>query len=210
MFHPPNRKHNRMNTTHFEFIDIHSLTREDILLTLSLMTPQKHARVQSFPHEDDRLRSIAAEYLARSSIARHLSIPEEEIIIDQRDSGQPFVRALPCHISLSHSGHLAMAAVSNRPIGADIEIISSRGERLISRICSDDEQAYIFGEGAFSNRRFFSVWTAKEAILKHSGKGLSGGLASTVVADSEGLLTEVNGHSLISGFFDDAAYSIYC
>ncbi len=199
-----------MNTTRFDFISIHSLTGEDIQSTLSLMTPQKLARVQAFPREDDRLRSITAEFIARSAVARFLSVPESEVIIDQRESGQPFVRAFPCHISLSHSGHLAMAAVSSRPVGADIEVITDRGSRLTGRVCCAAEQEYICAGGSFNPQRFFAVWTAKEAVLKHSGRGLSGGLASTVVAAAEGMLSEVNGLRLISGIHDGAAYAVCC
>lgn len=198
-----------MNHLQFDFIDIHSLSDRQLNSTVSLMTERKRARVLGFANEDNRRRSIAAEFLARSIAAKLLSVPENEVIIDSHENGQPYISGLPCFVSLSHSGHLAMAAVSDRPIGADIEIITDRGARLFKKVCSFSEQEYILASGDFDPRRFFSVWTAKEAVLKHSGKGLSGGLASTIVADSTGLLTEINGLSLVSGLHDDAAYSIY-
>ena len=173
------------------------------------MTEGKRARVLSFPNNDNRLRSIAAEFLARSMISGLLHIPERDIIIDHHESGQPFVPGLPFHISLSHSGHLAMAAVSSHPVGADVEFIDSRGIRLLKRVCSAEEQTYILTSGSFDALRFYTVWTAKEAVLKHSGKGLSGGLAETIVAGRSGLLPEINGIPLVSGTCSGAVFSVY-
>jgi len=192
----------------YDIIDIGTLTERDISDTLRLMSEQKRRRVENFPHSDDRLRSIAAEFLARRLISNHLSVPEHTVLITQPESGQPMVCGLPCFVSLSHSGHLAMAAIAHRPVGADIEVISNRGERLLRRVCSPSEQEYILASDSFDPARFFAVWTAKEAILKHSGRGLSGGLASTVVADAGGLLPSVNGLQLIPGTHDGAAFSI--
>ena len=62
-----------------------------------------------------------------------------------------------------------LCAVSEEEIGADIEAIRPVSPALVSRVCTEEEKRYIGGDG----RRFLQVWTAKEALAKRSGEGIS-------------------------------------
>lgn len=197
-----------MNQLQYDFIDIYSLTPDETASALSMMTEQKRCRVQRLAREDDRLRSAAAEHLARRMLSERLRLAPEEIRLGQLESGQPTVDGLTCFISLSHSGRWAMCALCDTPVGADIEVIGNRGRRTVSRICSEPEKEYIFSSGEFDPIRFFRVWTAKEACVKRSGEGISAGLSSCTVAERGVLLTSVGEHRLISGIHMDAAYAI--
>jgi len=197
-----------MNQPQFEFIDISTLTAEDISAAISLMTPSKRERVTHMAREDDRRRSAAAEHLARRMVSRKFGLPPEQVTIGSLESGQPMVVGLPCHISLSHSGRWAMCALSDHPVGADIEVVSGRGQRAMSRVCAPAEQEYILASGEFDPVRFTEVWTAKEACVKRTGAGLSGGLSNFVTAGAAGLFTEVDGCRLISGRLEDAVYAV--
>lgn len=192
----------------FEIIDIHSLDSDARRQALELMEPEKAARILRLAHDEDRARSIAADHLARRMIAERFDIPLCEVRLSALPGGKPIVVGLPCHISLSHSGSSAMCTLSDKPVGADIEQVSRRGERHVSRVCSPGEREYVMPGGRFVPERFLEVWTAKEALLKLTGEGLSGGLAGTVVADACGLLERVGNVRIKHGRSDDAVYCI--
>lgn len=69
---------------------------------------------------------------------------------------------------VSHKPEIVVGAVSLCPVGLDVEIIRSVSDRLIERVSDESERSL------FSGPAFFKIWTAKEAVLKVMGKGLSG------------------------------------
>jgi len=70
--------------------------------------------------------------------------------------------------NISHSKGLVCFARSEKEIGIDVEKIREVDEKIIDRISSKDEKAYIKNE-----QNFFEVWTAKEAFIKMIGSAIS-------------------------------------
>lgn len=89
--------------------------------------------------------------------------------------GKPYFPALPdFHFSLSHSGSMALCAVSALPLGCDIEQI--RGDRLslAGRFFHPEECAWLRSFPAGERQAaFFAIWTGKESFIKAIGRGLS-------------------------------------
>ncbi len=86
--------------------------------------------------------------------------------------GKPVFANYPDHhFSLSHSGTLALVALSDAPVGCDMELVRPRREGL---------PAYVFrGEGYERYRSlggdweaFYTLWTQLESIIKYTGEGL--------------------------------------
>ena len=73
------------------------------------------------------------------------------------------------HFSLTHSGTLAALAVSETPVGLDIEKIAPV-RRAAARALTIEERDYMKAD---PERRFAYLWTRKEAVLKCTGAGLS-------------------------------------
>ena len=87
------------------------------------------------------------------------------------DRGQP----LPwrgVHWSLSHKPLYVAGVVSLSPVGIDIEMVKPVSQGLFSRICPARE-ALLF-HGVPREAVFFRCFTAKEAVLKRHGVGLTG------------------------------------
>ncbi|MGE0086171.1 MAG: 4'-phosphopantetheinyl transferase superfamily protein [Desulfococcaceae bacterium] len=72
--------------------------------------------------------------------------------------------------SVTHKPDYVGAVVSSKPAGIDIEKISLRSERLWEKIADNTEKAMTDSGQAES---FFRYWTAKEAVLKAAGTGLT-------------------------------------
>jgi len=84
-------------------------------------------------------------------------------------------RGVPCPVagnywSLSHKPKYVAAVVSKDKVGIDIEEMKPRAELLFPHVASDEE--WELKEKSWDT--FFRYWTAKEAILKVIGIGISG------------------------------------
>ena len=89
----------------------------------------------------------------------------------------------PVEFSVSSSDGLAVVAVSEGPVGVDLEIAHGHGAPQPAAL-TVREQA---GVAALAPGRrgvgFLRLWTAKEAVLKASGRSLADDPATIEVAD---------------------------
>lgn len=72
---------------------------------------------------------------------------------------------------LSHKPDVVAGAAHIRPVGLDVEVIRTVSARLIDRISTKKERILFLDS---DDSLFFRIWTAKEAVLKVCGQGLSG------------------------------------
>ena len=70
--------------------------------------------------------------------------------------------------SLSHSGGLALCALSDRPVGVDVELVRPRRPNLPAYALSGDELARFDG----SWEDFYRLWTLKESWCKREDSPL--------------------------------------
>jgi len=85
----------------------------------------------------------------------------------KKDNGEPYLEGEPYHISLTHKGDLAVAALSRSSVGVDIEDVTvPRNVERLSRLFDESEKPNDLYE-------FYRVWTAKEAMGKRQGTGIS-------------------------------------
>ena len=90
-----------------------------------------------------------------------LALPFE---ILKTDNGKPYIEGNPLHFSISHSGDRGLIAISDKPIGVDIEIFKDKLRKSVIERFSAREQAEIADE-----RDFLIHWTAREAYIKLYG-----------------------------------------
>lgn len=130
---------------------------------------------------NDRKRSLAGEIIVKKYISRLYNIPEDEIIIAKGEHGKPYALNVPAHFSVSHSGDFTVVAISNEPIGIDCEVIRDFSAIIAHKTFNTSERNYVAGNSANRTKSemekaFYEIWTAKEAYLKYTGQGLSGGI----------------------------------
>lgn len=165
------------------YYDIRKITDEIYKRELSRLPRIRQAEILKKARMDDRKRSLAGDMLARKYLSRLYSVDPEEIIFAKGEHGKPYVLNLPAHFNISHSGSYAVLAVSDRPIGVDIETVRDFSAILAKRCFTEEELHYLAGTGpsrkkAVMQRCFYELWTAKEAYLKYTGTGISGGMQS--------------------------------
>jgi 4'-phosphopantetheinyl transferase len=94
---------------------------------------------------------------------------------------------VPCPVngnywSLSHKPGCVAAVVSKNKVGIDIEEIKPRDELLFARVANNEEWA--LKERSWYT--FFRYWTAKEALLKAIGIGISGLKTCRIISVPDG------------------------
>jgi len=142
---------------------IWNISEPEITLRSMLMnTHPGYLVADSFKNETRRKQWIA------SRILLSYLLQDREAAIIYNESGKPFIKDSPTHISISHSGDLAAIAVCrNYATGIDIERIKDRVERVTSRFLSSVELKSIGNENRLE--KLHVCWGAKEALYKLAG-----------------------------------------
>lgn len=112
--------------------------------------------------------SLAGDHLARTALAKKSGKVPQDIVIRREKSGKP--TADEGYFSISHSSSLVVCAVSDKPVGVDVECIRKPLLRVAQRYFTEEEQKLLQEDDS----QFWLVWTGKEALCKLSGEGLAG------------------------------------
>lgn len=118
---------------------------------------------------------LFVRYLASAT----LNISADKIAFDNGAYGKPYIVGFPTfQYNVSHSENLFVVFVSNRSVGVDVEKIKSPNIQIANRFFTENEKNYVFSDPALTIKRFYEIWTRKEAYVKYLGKGLSHPLLS--------------------------------
>ena len=131
---------------------------------------ERREQAMRFRFEKDRRLCLGAglllAYALRQAGATDLSLR-------RLSNGKPvLINAPNIHFNLSHSGTLAACAVSDRPVGVDVEALQSVEPGVVAMCFQPIEQAWI-NQADDRSRAFTRLWTRKESYLKLRGTGLT-------------------------------------
>ena len=84
-------------------------------------------------------------------------------------NGKPYIEGNPLFFSLSHGGDSAVIAISDKPVGVDIEEIKERKIASVLSNFTERERQEIKD----SLTAFYTNWTVKEAYIKLNGGTLA-------------------------------------
>ena len=169
---------------------------------LDWLTAAERSRLASLKVEKRRRDWLLGRYAAKRLLVRWmrertgLPVPMSFLEIGTADSGAPEARLcatappvdglppgrrLPVALSISHSGDRALAALASLvpgapplSVGADVERIEPRIEAFAADYFTPEEIAETEAEPLASRDRLVtSIWSAKEAVLKALGLGLT-------------------------------------
>lgn len=110
-------------------------------------------------------------YALLAAMAREHWAMEELPPLVRQPGGKPTLNLPGYEFSISHSGALALCALSERPVGADLELVRPRRAGLPRYALSEGEFAWFEGRGS-RWEDFYTLWTLKEARVKCTGEGL--------------------------------------
>ena len=89
--------------------------------------------------------------------------------------GKPYLKDYPyIYFSLSHSGDMAVLALSDSEVGIDIQEHRGYKEKIAKRFYHKEEQKMLENVSDAEHKEilFYKIWTSKEAYIKYTGKGM--------------------------------------
>ena len=181
------------------------LTQEDFNSLLPLVSSEKQDRIKRFHFFRDAQNCLLGDILSRFEICRATGISNRQLEFSVNAYGKPFlVDSHHVHFNISHAGSYIACAISDEPVGIDIELIKSVNIKIAERFFTPNETAYIKSDS--QSLRFCEVWTKKESHIKLEGKGLHKSLSSFSVFD-----TDTQGyHTYHKAFENNAAICHIC
>lgn len=122
---------------------------------------------------DDRYLSAGAGYLLDCALKRH-GLSERQAEVFYGANGKPYLKDCNLFYNLSHSGVVAVCALSDREVGIDIQKKVKPSDALIKKVCSENETKYLLSLSETEKSSAFTrLWTLKESYLKFTGEGIT-------------------------------------
>lgn len=141
--------------------------------------PELVQRLESTLADDERERAarltsaprwIVARAALRIVLAGSLPLHPSDLELATGPHGKPEIPGSPLRFNLSHSGDLAVIALSrDAEVGIDVER-TSRRSAVIERTLTDGERATLNGQDRHT--QLLRIWCRKEAMAKAGGGGL--------------------------------------
>ncbi len=157
---------------------------------LKQVSKERRERVEACRLKGDRLRSLAGGLLLEELVRQYYYSPED---LSRDEKGKLFLPGEDTfYFNLSHSGDYAACAISDCPVGVDIQQFRPVKDGLAKRFFQYQETEEIReAKGKRKEELFFRYWTAKESYIKLIGDGLKRELNSFSVCLESGRVEDV-------------------
>jgi 4'-phosphopantetheinyl transferase len=164
------------------------------------LSDDERRRAQQFRFDAPRRRFIAARVALRQLLGQYLDLPAANISLAYNRFGKPLLgepHADLLRFNLAHTSDLALVGVTRGcDVGVDIERLRAvnRLESIARRYLHPAEAAGILAADVeLRHEAFLRCWTAKEAVIKAAGTGLTDSLGALCVpvADTRGAWIEL-------------------
>jgi 4'-phosphopantetheinyl transferase len=171
-------------------IDVMSRQQNELRKVLSV---EEQARADEFRFDEPAKRFIATRAALRLLLGQYLAARPVDIQFSTQGNNKPRLASIysgaDLRFNVSHSGSLALVAVTvGNEIGVDIEHLRdvSHLEQIAGRYFHTDEIAAILSaEPTDRSATFLRCWTAKEAVLKAIGIGITSSLETFAVPPTD-------------------------
>ncbi len=135
-----------------------------------------------------RRQSLGSELLLQSAVKEYAPDLSFPVQYDPGSFGRPMWTREGLYFSLSHSGSYAACALSDHPVGLDIQKLSADKPALARRYFTESERRFLEATEDKS-AAFTLLWTLKESYVKALGSGLSTPLDSFSVTIGDTIRT---------------------
>lgn len=171
------------------YIDDH-INDFDLQAALAEISEQRREQALSFRFEQGQRTCVLAYLLLKKGLQQEYDIWENPLF-EYGEHGKPSIVGHPeINFNLSHCREAVVCAISNHPIGIDVECIREYHESLVDYTMNEAEQAVIKAAPQ-PDVAFIRRWTMKEARLKLTGEGISDNLKNVLDDTSQLKFTTV-------------------
>jgi len=162
------------------------LTDQTILDFLQeILHKEEIEKLSRFHQQKDKRRFITSHGALRFLLGRYLKLSPEKIRFVADQNKKPLLNANDnLHFNISHSGDWILIAISDFPVGVDVEKIDDdfSYQEVLSLNFSKEEIEFI-ENSKHPRNNFYLLWTRKEALMKATAKGIDDKLNSISTLD---------------------------
>ena len=146
---------------------------ENVTYFPEILSPERRSKIEKLKREEDRQLSASAELILIYAL-RQFTETALPLNIERDDRNKPFLTDLPYYFNFSHAGDYAACALSDGPIGIDIEYFRVKEIASADRMLYPEEAATLayISNPVEKKKFFYECWVAKESYLKNLGIGL--------------------------------------
>ena len=144
----------------------------------ALLNDEEKSRARRFHFDPDRDRWMRSRALLRLCLSGRLGIHAGDLQFRCGVNGKPELSpggsVPPLSFNLSHSGDFAAIATGLEPVGVDVE--SWKDDLPVADLAAHafrPEECSAIRASTEPRRLFYQLWTAKEAVMKCTGLGMS-------------------------------------
>ena len=151
----------------------------DLSRALGEISEQRREQALKFKFEQGQRLCVLAYQLLKEGLLKEYGITENPIF-EYNEHGKPSIVGHPeIYFNLSHCKEAVVCAISNHPIGVDVESIREFKDSLVNYTMNDDEVREIEASENPASA-FIRLWTMKEATMKLVGTGISNDMKSVI------------------------------
>lgn len=152
------------------YADISNLSLAGFERLCKTLSAERLNKVNAQKQIKDRYLSAVAGYLLQVALNEQ-GLVNPDICLNEH--GKPYLKEGGVYFNLSHSGAIAVCAVSSAEVGVDVQLVKPLSDKLVKRVCTAEEYAFVMQESDGAEQRFCRLWAVKESVIKCLGKGLS-------------------------------------
>ena len=151
----------------------------DLEAALGEISAQRREQALRFKYEQGQRLCVLAYQLLKQGLRETYGITENPIF-EYNEHGKPSIAGHPdIFFNLSHCKNAAVCAISDHPVGIDVESIREYRESLVRYTMNDAEIREI--ESAKNPASaFIRLWTMKEATMKLVGTGINNDMKNVI------------------------------
>lgn len=169
------------------FTHMELCTDEAVQKMLPLVSEQRREEALRYKHTFGQfccLKSYCMLQTLVGSISPRLGY--EALEFEYNENGKPSLKGQPeIYFNISHTKNAILVAISNEPIGVDVEAFRHPSDGLVEKTMNEEERALI-ASSANQDAMFTALWTKKEAVLKLRGTGIVDELHGVLRGDENG------------------------
>lgn len=151
------------------YVDDH-IWNFDLSQALDSISKWRRDYALRYRQELDQRLCVAVYKLLLRALRTEYGINQQPRFI-YNDKGKPFLEGFPeIHFSLSHCPQAVACAVSDSPVGIDVETTDNYSVELARQVMSDNEMRLIHSSSC-PDVTFTRLWTMKESLYKLQGGG---------------------------------------
>ena len=156
------------------FDDMTLCTGAEVARMLPLVPEPRRSEALRFKHTFGRFACLKSYLILAELLQSVFGI--KEFRMGTGEHGKPYLEGHPdIHFNISHCSKAIAIAVSDNPVGIDVEAFRHFNEGLLEKSMNESERAEIMASTS-PEETFASYWTRKEAVFKLLGTGITDNL----------------------------------